>query len=95
MIRFDEENHRYTLDGKTLISVTQLMKKHGLAPDYSAVSESVLAAKAERGTLIHKEIEDFNKGGEIGFTQECANYYDYVTSNGIECIGNRKYTKRK
>lgn len=90
MIRFDEENHRYTLDGKALISVTQLMKKHGLAPDYSAVSESVLAAKAERGTLIHKEIEEFNKDGEIGFTRECANYSDYVTSNEIECIGSEK-----
>ena len=57
MILFDEKTHTYTDDGKHLISVTQLMKKHGLAPDYSGVSESVLGAKAQRGTLIHKEIE--------------------------------------
>lgn len=58
---FNKENHTYTLDGKILISVTQLMRKHGLAPDYSGVNEVVLQRKAERGTLIHEEIERYIK----------------------------------
>ncbi len=83
MIRFDEKTHTYTLDGKPLISVTQLMRKHGLAPDYSGVSEEVLNAKAERGTLVHKEIEDYCKTGAAGFTAEMANFADYIERNNL------------
>jgi hypothetical protein len=67
MIEFREDTHEYFLDGRKLISVTQLMRKHGLAPSYDAVPSAVLKAKAERGTLIHKEIEKYIKYGEIGF----------------------------
>ena len=48
MIRFDAEKHEYFDGEKRLISVTQLLRKHGLAPDYSGVSDAVLNAKAER-----------------------------------------------
>lgn len=84
MIEFNQETHEYFSDGKKLISVTQLMRKHGLAPDYSGVPASVLAAKAERGTLVHKEIETYIKTGEIGFTEECAEFADYCGREGIE-----------
>lgn len=70
MLVFNEEEHKYLLDGKELISVTTLMKKHGLSPDYSAVDPVVLRRKAMRGTLIHKELEDYLIGGESGFTKE-------------------------
>lgn len=83
MIEFDAKNHRYFNNGKELISVTQLMRKHGLAPDYSAVRSDVLQAKAERGTLIHKEIEDYIKNGVLGFTTECAAFVDYIEKNEI------------
>jgi len=86
MLKFDEEKHEYTLDGKKLISVTQLMQKHGLAPSYAGVSTEVLNAKAERGTLIHKEIEDFNKNGEIGFTPEMSNFKEYIENNKVKVM---------
>lgn len=86
MLKFNEEKHEYTLNGKKLISVTQLMQKHGLAPNYAGVSTEVLNAKAERGTLIHAEIEAFNKFGEIGFTDEMAQYKDYVESQNIDVV---------
>lgn len=84
MLEFNEEKHEYTLDGKKLISVTQLMQKHGLAPSYAGVSTEVLTAKAERGSLIHKEIEDFNKSGAIGFTPEMANFKKYIEKNKVK-----------
>lgn len=60
---FDETSHTYLLDDdKVLIGVTTLMKKHGLAPDYSGVPDSVLRRAAEEGTSIHKEIEDYDNG---------------------------------
>lgn len=84
---FDPQTHTYTLDGKTLISVTQLMEKHGLSPNYNGVDEEVLKASAERGTLIHKEIEGFIKKGEIGFTDEVAQFVSYVRDNNIAIGG--------
>lgn len=69
-IKFRESDHTYWLGGKQLISVTQLMKKHGLSADYSAVKADVLNAKAERGSLIHKEIEEYINCDAEGFTDE-------------------------
>ena len=43
---FNEENHTYTLGDKTLISVTQLLKKHGLSTDYSGVDAEILERAA-------------------------------------------------
>lgn len=84
MIHFDEATHTYTLDdGRKLISVTQLMKKHGLATDYSGVGSETLRRASERGTLVHKEIEAFCKAGEIGFTPEMAAFMDYVQKHHI------------
>jgi hypothetical protein len=67
---FNEEFHQYSIEDKNLISVTQLMSKHRLAPDYSFVDQELLKSKAERGTYIHSEIEKYIKTGEIGFTPE-------------------------
>lgn len=87
-IKFIEETHTYLLDDKPLISVTTLMQKHGLAPSYDGVPENVLKAKAERGTLIHKEIEDYCVKGEVGFTDELSLFIDYIEDNNIEVISN-------
>ena len=87
-IRFVEETHQYWLGDKELISVTTLMQKHGLAPSYDGVPENVLNAKAKRGTLIHKEIEDYCVKGEIGFTDELMLFIDYVTEHGIKVLFN-------
>ena len=84
MLEFNEEKHEYTLDGKKLISVTQLMQKHGLAPSYAGVATEVLNAKAERGSLIHKEIEDFIKNKEIGFTEEMMEFKNYAEGRKLK-----------
>jgi hypothetical protein len=84
MIEFNEEKHEYKLDGKVIPSVTQLLSKHGLTADYSMVPESILSAKAERGTLIHKEIQDYIEKNEVGFTKECTLFADWIANNPIE-----------
>lgn len=75
MVTFVEETHQYfNEDGNELISVTTLMQKHGLAPSYAGVAREVLNAKAQRGSHIHKEIEEYIKEGKIGFTAELLNF---------------------
>lgn len=77
--KFYDENHEYWLGYnensefikvKQLVSVTTLLKKHKLSADYSKVNESILQAKAERGNIIHEELEIYVKTGEYGFTEE-------------------------
>ena len=86
MIEFKEDTHEYFSNGIRLISVTQLMQKHGLAPSYAGVSSETLKAKAERGSMIHKEIEEYNKTGVIGFTDELQQYIDYNKKNNVEVV---------
>jgi hypothetical protein len=76
MIQFNPDTHTYMLDGKELISVTKLLKKHGLSSDYTSVPGRVLEAAAQKGTLIHKEIETWVKTGEYGFTPELDAFVD-------------------
>ena len=86
MLEFDESKHEYTLDGKKLISVTQLMQKYGLAPDYSNVSPSVLQAKANYGKLIHEEIEQWIKYRKIGFSKELVSFVKYLNETNTRVI---------
>lgn len=88
MLQFNEETHTYSIKNKPLISVTTLLKKHGLAPDYSSVDEEKLKIASDKGVYIHKEIEDFIRHGELGFTTEFDNflniYEKHFMKNAIE-----------
>lgn len=86
MITFDEETHTYSDDGKLFVSVTQLLKLAKLSPDYSFVDEETRERASERGKLIHKEIEDYIKNGEVGFTEELYAFIDYLKENDLEPI---------
>ena len=77
-IKFDENLHKYTVDGKEVISVTQLLQKHRITPRYDAVDKELLRMASERGTLIHEEVENWIKDREIGFTQEAYYICDYL-----------------
>ena len=69
MINFEEKTHTYTEDGRVLISVTQLLKKHNIIPDLSMVNKEVLEKARLRGVAIHSQVESwlkFNDKTEIG-----------------------------
>lgn len=51
MLTFRESDHSYALDGKTIPSVTQILKVLG---GYEGVPADVLNAKAELGTAVHQ-----------------------------------------
>lgn len=72
MIHFNEETHEYYNGLDKLISVTQLLKKHGLSTDFSAVPKHILEKASEKGTAIHKRIENYVKTQEytVGDYQE-------------------------
>lgn len=65
-ITFNEEWHTYKLNGKIIPSVTTILD----TGDYINVSEEVLEYARQKGTLVHKEIEEYLKENKYGFTQE-------------------------
>lgn len=68
---FNSEWHTYKLKDKIIPSVTQLLSDDS----YENVDPKVLKRAAEKGTLVHKEIENFIKRQEMGFTDE---FQDFV-----------------
>ena len=77
-VKFDENLHKYTVDGKEVISVTQLLQKHRITPSYDAVDKELLRMASERGTLIHEEVEKWIKNNETGFTEEFERICDFL-----------------
>ena len=83
-IKFDENLHQYTVDGKEVISVTQLLQKHKITPSYDAVDKELLRMASERGTLIHEEVENWIENNEIGFTEEAEKICDFLFERADE-----------
>lgn len=82
-IDFDEKNHIYRVDGDIAsISVTELLHKHKLAPDYSGVGKATLRKAAEKGKEIHKDIENFiNSFLYEPTTEEGKQFAEWVVEN--------------
>ena len=85
-----DDTHEYFSGEKKLISVTQLLRKHGLSPDYSSVPDAVLAAKSARGTLVHKEIDNYLHHRGIGFTEELKSFCEYEEKHGLVCLASEE-----
>lgn len=84
MIVLNSENHKYFDGDKELISVTALLKKHGLAPNYDAVPEIILATSAEYGKIVHEEIDKYIKTGDIGFSDELQSFIELINNENIK-----------
>ena len=88
-IKFNELEHKYCLiyengNETELVSVTTLLKKHNISSDYSFVKEEVVAAKAERGKVVHKELENYIKENKIGFTSELEKFIELCSRENIK-----------
>lgn len=56
-IKFEEEGHRYLLDGVQIPSVTQIMKPMSLMV-YENIGQSTLMQAADKGTRAHEQISN-------------------------------------
>ena len=74
--------HTYSLNGeeKDFISVTQLLQKHKITKSYDSVDKELLKRAAERGTLIHSEVQDYIENGTSPFTPEGARIVTYLNN---------------
>lgn len=71
-LEFNEELHKYTLNGKTLPSVTKLLDDG----TYTNVDPMIMQRACDRGHEIHKELELYFKKGQLGDTRE---FYEAIS----------------
>ncbi len=86
---FHEESHEYFVDGVKVPSVTEILGRysrlHGL-DDYADIPQDVLRMAAARGTALHKEIEEYEKQGVRGFSEEFGNYLPLKIRHGVKVV---------
>lgn len=70
VLQFDEASHRYTLDGREVLSVTQALSEAGLI-DRQWFNEGA----AERGTRVHAAVQAFHERGALP-EDETAPFFD-------------------
>lgn len=86
IIDFDEKTHCYAVNGDIAsISVTELLKKHGLSTDYGDVPKKTMVKAAEHGKAVHKDLEKImNALDYVPETTEGINYAEWVKQD-IDC----------
>lgn len=76
-LTYNETWHTYRLNGKIIPSVTRLLDDG----TYLNIDPKILESAQMRGTLIHKEIEDYLKHQETGYTDEFYEFLNIYTTN--------------
>ena len=90
-LHFDEKLHRYTVDGKIIPSVTQIISAVGLY-EFDFVSKETLMAAAERGRIVHTCIEWYELGilDEASIDPELYGYFQaYLDAKARKLIPER------
>ena len=85
-ISFEEKGHIYSVNGEIAsISVTELLAKHGLAPNYKGTSKEKLKESAELGKAVHKDLEDvLNIASYEPKTEQGKHFAEWVKEN-LDC----------
>ena len=87
VLEYIDETHTYLYDGVVLPSVTQLLQKK-FGSKYDGIPKIVLQRAAERGTALHKAIEDYEYQGIETDLIELQNYKRLKEEHGFSVMGN-------
>lgn len=82
-IDFEEKNHVYAINGEiATTSVTELLAKHGLAPNYTGASRAKLKESADKGKAVHKDLEEIvNDLSHVPTTEQGKQFREWATMN--------------
>lgn len=86
-VAFNELEHTYSLEGKSLSGITSVLEHQLFPNEFDGVSQEVLDAKAEFGHRIHGEIELHDSG--IDIDSEYVNAYESLKDKyGMAAVAN-------
>ena len=84
-LEFYPETHTYLYDGLMLPSVTQILGVK-YKNDYASVPPAVLNNAAQRGTAVHKAIENYNNSGYDDGSEAVRNFKFLQKQYGFEVL---------
>lgn len=84
-LEFFPETHTYLYDGLMLKSVTQILGVK-FRNDYASVPPAVLNNAAQRGTAVHKAIENYNNSGYDDGSEAVRNFKFLQKQYGFEVL---------
>ena len=85
VLEFYPETHTYLYDGLMLPSVSQILGVK-YKNDYASVPPAVLNNAAQRGTAVHKSIENFNVSGYDDGSEAVRNFRFLQKQYGFEVL---------
>lgn len=84
---FNQEDHTYTLNGKSLQGITPLIS-WAYPTTYTDIPQSVLDNAAERGSLIHEQCELADSLGVLPTSPEAIQYLNLKQEHGLTTMEN-------
>ena len=87
VLEYIDETHTYLYDGVVLPSITQVLKAK-FGGKYDGIPKATLERAAERGSEVHKAIEDFEKHGIECDLPELRNWKFLKKAYQFECADN-------
>ena len=86
LIDFDEKSHTYSVNGDIAsISVTELLAKHHLSPNFDGADKKLMKKAAEEGRRVHADLEKiFNEEKYELETPQAKNFEKWVKEN-VKC----------
>lgn len=86
-LEYIDESHIYICDGVIIPSITQLLRKK-FGGKYAKVPKDVLKRAADKGTALHRAIEDYCQTGEEADLKEVRNFKFLQKKYDFTVIGN-------
>lgn len=85
-VLFNQKQHTYSLDGKQLQGITSTLMRLVFPDQYADVPETVLQRAAERGSLIHEQVEIADSLGVSPDVPEVQAYIRAKAGIGLETV---------
>lgn len=85
-VLYEDSTHQYFYDGRELSGITGMLHQYVFPNMYSNVNEEVLKKAAEKGTIIHEQVELFASLGIEPASESVKAFVAYIKKNGYEII---------
>lgn len=86
-VLYEDSTHQYFYKGRELTGITGLLHKLVFPNMYSNVSEETLKKAAEKGTVIHEQVELYASLGIELALESVKAFVAYIKEQGYEIIG--------
>lgn len=87
-VKFDKDTHTYTLEGKRLNGVTSTLLKRAFPNKYKDVPEAILNKAAQRGSMVHEDIEFHDTFSTEADSELITSYDAMKIENGLTPVVN-------